>query len=165
MIEIFHCLDISVSLHLLGSPCYIKNVHNVSCWGMMRMGPNLWKYMWGCRSRCQVMGVVALRGRRLHKVPRQQFAATLRWCLISPLWCMWQARVCRNLRYSLAHLKSRDKQTYLAILDSIVMGPSHISATEAEALLNINSYLFKWVTLELKSESGAIGRALLGEQN
>ena len=54
-----------------------------------------------------------------------------------------QARVCRNLRYSLAHLKSRDKQTYLAILDSIVMGPSHISATEAEALLNINSYLFK----------------------
>ena len=59
---------------------------------------------------------------------------------------MHQARVCRNLRYSLSHLKSRDKQTYLAILDSIVMGPSHISTTEAEALLNINSYLFKWVT-------------------
>ena len=56
---------------------------------------------------------------------------------------MHQARVCRNLRYSLSHLKSRDKQTYLAILDSIVMGPSHISTTEAEALLNINSYLFK----------------------
>ena len=56
-----------------------------------------------------------------------------------------QARMCRNLRYSLGHLKSRDKQTYLAILDSIVMGPSHISANEAEALLNINSYLFKWV--------------------
>lgn len=56
---------------------------------------------------------------------------------------MFQARVCRNLRYSLAHLKSRDKQTYLAILDSIVMGPSHISAAEAEKLLNINSYLFK----------------------
>lgn len=54
-----------------------------------------------------------------------------------------QARVCRNLRYSLGHLKSRDKQTYLAILDGIVMGPSHISANEAEALLNINSYLFK----------------------
>ena len=56
---------------------------------------------------------------------------------------MLQARVCRNLRYSLTHLKSRDKQTYLAILDSIVMGPSHISAMEAETLLNINSYLFK----------------------
>ena len=81
---------------------------------------------------------------------------------------MYQARVCRNLRYSLGHLKSRDKQTYLAILDSIVMGPSHISATEAEALLNINSYLFKWVTLKLKAKTGAdlsIGRALLEEQN
>ena len=52
------------------------------------------------------------------------------------------------MRYSLGHLKSRDKQTYLAILDSIVMGPSHISANEAEALLNINSYLFKWVMWE-----------------
>ena len=28
------------------------------------------------------------------------------------------------------------------------MGPSHISANEAEALLNINSYLFKWVMWE-----------------
>ena len=64
-----------------------------------------------------------------------------------------QARICRNLRYSLGHLKvgpslpsmsqARDKTTYLAILDSIVMGPSPVSAAEAEALLSINTYLFR----------------------
>jgi hypothetical protein len=39
--------------------------------------------------------------------------------------------------------QSRDKSTYMAILDSLVLGPSIVSAIEAEAILNINTYLFR----------------------
>ena len=70
-----------------------------------------------------------------------------------------QSRLCRNLRYSLAHLKvtpwqppadlllplvqSQDKAAYLGLLDSVVMGPSTVSPEEAEALLSVPRHIFQ----------------------
>ena len=54
-----------------------------------------------------------------------------------------QSRICRNLKYNLEQLRIRsDRDTYLSMVEKILVGPSSIRATEADLLLGINPDLF-----------------------
>ena len=52
--------------------------------------------------------------------------------------------ICRNLRYSLEQLKiSGEKEAYMKLVDSVVVGPETVKQSDVEDTLGINSDIFK----------------------
>ena len=96
---------------------------------------------------------VSLQGKIFHlsKYPNERFYRFFVILLIcrmyeedDPDFCNHaQARICRNLKYNLEQLRIRsDRDTYLTMIERILVGPSNIRATEADLLLGINSDLY-----------------------
>ena len=55
-----------------------------------------------------------------------------------------ESGICRNLRYSLEQLKiSGEKEAYMKLVDSVVVGPETVKQSDVEDTLGINSDIFK----------------------
>ena len=54
-----------------------------------------------------------------------------------------QGRICENLKYGLHQMKIRgQREAYLAVVDSVIVGPEVVRTAEAEDILGINPDLF-----------------------
>ena len=55
-----------------------------------------------------------------------------------------ESGICRNLRYSLEQLKiSGEKEAYMKLVDSVVVGPETVKQSDVEDTLGVNSDIFK----------------------
>ena len=118
-------------------------------------------------SRCQVTDVVARRERRLHKVLRQQFAATLRWSLICPLWCSRPGCAATCVIAWPTWKAGTSKPTWPSWI-VLWWGPA-ISQPPRQKSCSISTATSssEWhcSALKLRTKTKATGRVLLGEQN
>ena len=55
-----------------------------------------------------------------------------------------ESGICRNLRYSLDQLKiAGEKETYMKLVDSVLVGPETVKQSDMEDILGINMDIFK----------------------
>ena len=54
-----------------------------------------------------------------------------------------ESGICKNLRYSLDQLKiAGEKETYMKLVDSVLVGPETVKQSDVENILRINMDIF-----------------------